>query len=645
MSASIVANVSAMGRGHLLWAFLVPAALCAAWTIYAGKDVNWDLLNYHYYAPFQLLEGRLQQDFFAASAQSYLNPIGYLPFYVMVSSGWHSVAVSLALALAHSVNLGLLYLIALRLFAHLPLRERVVLAALGAALGAATGVYWATVGSSFLDPLLAAAMLAGLLLLLDEHRRALRRATLAGALFGAVAALKYSHVIFALAALPLALSMPGLAGAARLRAGAAFAAGAAAALAVLAGPWLVLLAREFGNPVYPMLNAWFPSPDAPSIALASVRFSVDSLTDALAFVFQLSGFERRYSEILAPDVRFAALAIAVAALPAARMLGARGAALGPADARVLGFFAPAMALWLATSANGRYGMIVLLLAGVCLARIVERLLAARAGRISVAVLLAVQVVTTAIASPPRWFIAEAWSGSWLPYAVPARALREPFLYLTLEALPMAAVAPLVHPDSAFVNLRGLHSLPPDSPRLTALLERHRGRVRALGRALALKDGRPSADQLQAYDATLARIGYRVAADDCFVIAWQPDGDDALSRAANRLTGRLPAHEPLSAVACALSPASPDPARIALERRMSLVFDRIERSCAGLFRGLTSVTEPLGPGWSRFYSGLDARIETRGDMVVLNRFRTLTEVRLGRLADWEAGRLPAGACAP
>src|SRR5204863_4472418 len=78
--------------------FGLPAMLCAAWAVHAGKDVNWDQLNYHYYLPFELVAGRLTQDFFAASAQSYLNPVGYLPFYLMVAAGWHSVLVSSVLA-------------------------------------------------------------------------------------------------------------------------------------------------------------------------------------------------------------------------------------------------------------------------------------------------------------------------------------------------------------------------------------------------------------------------------------------------------------------------------------------------------------------------------------------------------------------
>ena len=196
-----------MGRWLRVLVFTVPAAVCAVWTVFAGKDVNWDLLNYHYYLPFELLAGRLEQDFFAASAQSYLNPVGYLPFYLMVSSGWHSVLVSIALAVVHGLSISLLFLLSWRLFEHLPRNERATFALLATGLGCATAVYWETIGTSFLDPLLVPPMLAGLLLLLGDDRHALRRAVFAGALFGLAAALKYSNAVFALAALPLAAAM------------------------------------------------------------------------------------------------------------------------------------------------------------------------------------------------------------------------------------------------------------------------------------------------------------------------------------------------------------------------------------------------------------------------------------------------------
>ena len=635
-----------MGRAALLTVFCLPAAVCAAWTVYAGKDVNWDLLNYHYYLPFELLAGRLGQDFFAASAQSYLNPIGYVPFYLMVSSGWHSVAVSIVLAVAHSLSIGLLYLLAWRLFARLRGRDRAILSILATALGASTAVYWETVGSSFLDPLLVPPMLAGLLLLVDESPRAARRALAAGALFGAAAALKYSNAIYVLAALPLALAMPGLSGVARLRACLAYLAGGAVALATMAGPWLALLMREFGNPVFPLMNGWFQSPYAPAVNMVSERFTPAEFTAVLSFPFRMIGLDRGlYSENFAPDIRFAALLAAAVALPvvAARRNAPPQSALRGDDWRVLAFFAASLVLWLASSANARYGLIVLLIAGVALARIAERLLPAGIARTALAVLLVVQLGTSVIASPPRWFIAEPWSLRWLPYDVPDRALREPALYVTVEVLPMAVIAPFVHPASSFVNFRGQHSIPSDSPKLAALLARHRDRVRTLGRGLELVDGKPREEQLRAYDATLLRIGYRVDAEDCFTIPWQRDDADPLSRAANWLAGSQLPHEPLSVVSCALRTASRKPADDEMERHVSALFDRMEKACPGLFRGQTAVTEPLGSGWSRNYPGLDARLEASAERVILHRYRAGIYFDLGRLGDWE--REGAGAPAP
>jgi hypothetical protein len=636
-----------MPKTALLLAFGVPAMVCTAWTIFAGKDVNWDLLNYHYYIPFELLAGRLQQDFFAASAQSYLNPVGYLPFYIMVSSGWHSVLASVALALLHGLSLSLLFLLAWRLFAHLASRERVVFSCLATALGAATAVFWPTVGSSFLDPLLVPPMLAGLLLLLHAERAALRRATAAGVLFGAVAALKYSNVIFGLAAFPLVLALPGLSHSFRLRACLGYLAGGALGLALFAGPWFALMISEFRNPVFPLMNGWFQSPHAAAVNMISERFTPAGLAEAFSVPARMVALDRHlYSEIFAPDIRIATLVVAVLALPVVVFAGRvrRDNALRGTDWRVLAFLAGAWVLWIGSSANARYGMAVLLLAGVALARLAERMLPARAARISLALLLAVQIGTLVLASPPRWFVAEPWSQRWLPYDPPERASREPALYLSVEVLPMAVVAPFVHPASSFVNFRGQHSIPSDSPRLAALLERHRGRVRALGRRLELAQGRPAAGEVKAYDDQLRRIGYRVNADDCFTVPWRPDDQDALSKAANWLARTPPSPEPLSVVSCALLPVSRDPADVASERQVSALFDRIERHCPTLFRGQTAVTEPFGSGWSRSYGGLDARLEMYGGRVVLHRYRTATLVDLGRLSDWQRDHvLPPGVC--
>jgi len=627
-----------VSRSVLAAVFFIPAGACAVWTIFAGKDLNWDLLNYHFYLPYELVHGRLTQDYFAASAQSYLNPVGYLPFYAMVAAGWHSVLVSIVLAALHSANIALLYLIAGRQFAHLPRAERIGMACLATVLGVATAVFWTMVGTSFLDPLLTPLVLAGLLLLLGRSPHPVRVAAVAGVCFGAATALKYSNAVYAIAAVPLVFVMPGASLGARLRGVLGYAAGAGAAVALLAGPWFVQLLRVFGNPVFPLLNAWFRSPDAPAVSAFSVRFAPEGLGEALTLPVRMAGLSRSlYAEIFAPDIRPAALLLVLVLLVLAAFLRGRAVpkALDATDARLLGFLGLAFALWLMTSANARYGLALLLLVGIVLARAVERLLPLRAARVVLALVLAVQLAMSVEASPARWFIAEPWSRHWLPYVAPERAEREPALYLSLETLPMAVVAPFLNPGSSFVNFRGQQSIAPEAPRLLALLERHRGHVRVLGRALELNEGKPDSGEVRAYDGTLVRIGYRVDTSDSFTIAWQPDDSDRVSRAANAITRARPSGETLSVVSCALVPAVRDPVIAGKERRASIVFDRIEKACPRLFRGQTAVTEPLGGGWSRHYVGLDARLEALPEQVVLNRYRAGQLVELGRLADWEA----------
>ena len=74
--------------------------------------------------------------------------------------------------------------------------------------------------------------------------------------------------------------------------------------------------------------------------------------------------------------------------------------------------------------------------------------------------------------------------------------------------------------------------------------------------------------------------------------------------------------------------------------MSALFDRMERSCRGIFRGQTSVTEKLGTEWSRSYAGLEARLETNQGAFVLVPYFKLRHHYLGTIAEWETGVPPA-----
>jgi hypothetical protein len=150
-------------------------------------------------------------------------------------------------------------------------------------------------------------------------------------------------------------------------------------------------------------------------------------------------------------------------------------------------------------------------------------------------------------------------------------------------------------------------------------------------------GRPTAEIVKAYDSTLIRFGYRMDPDECYAIPWRPDDGDALSRFANGLMGRRTEHEAvLSLASCALRPAQRDPTHLLAERKISAIFDRIERACSAILRGHRASTEALGEEWMRNYPGLDARLQTHGDRIILERYLALSYLDFGPLTGWQRG---------
>src|ERR1700736_2041522 len=68
---------------HILLLILL-LVLSGLYGVYLGADRSWDLLNYHYYIPYAFLHARLGFDIQPAPAQTYLNPLLDLPFYVLI---------------------------------------------------------------------------------------------------------------------------------------------------------------------------------------------------------------------------------------------------------------------------------------------------------------------------------------------------------------------------------------------------------------------------------------------------------------------------------------------------------------------------------------------------------------------------------
>jgi hypothetical protein len=200
MSNTVSDSSSPLWRTHA--AFLAASSFaCLVWSWYAGRDLNWDQLNYHFYSAYHFLEDRLERDFMGASIQGYLNPLGYVPFYLMVRANWPSLLIGSVLALAHSTCLWLIYGIS-RVLIPAQTPFRIAMIAASVALAFLAPIYLIEVGSSFIDVTTTIPILAGVLLLLicDRSTQAGLLVLLAGLLMGAASGLKLTNAIFAVAA-------------------------------------------------------------------------------------------------------------------------------------------------------------------------------------------------------------------------------------------------------------------------------------------------------------------------------------------------------------------------------------------------------------------------------------------------------------
>ena len=190
------ANLASFAAGGF---FLLASTV---WCLVAGKDLNFDFINYHLYGPHLLLEGRFDRDYFGGGLAGYLNPLVHIPLYMMVRAGWHSLAIAGVLTLVHSFNLLLAWKICDRLLPASQLSRRWYLFC-SVLLAFLSPIFLAELGSSFAEALTSIPVLAGLLLLLDEYSKDDwdgRRFAAAGLLLGLAAGLKLANGLFVVGA-------------------------------------------------------------------------------------------------------------------------------------------------------------------------------------------------------------------------------------------------------------------------------------------------------------------------------------------------------------------------------------------------------------------------------------------------------------
>jgi hypothetical protein len=262
------------------YAFLGLAILFwAGFVIVLGKDTSWDFRNYHWYAPYSLLNHRMGIDVAVAHQASYYNPYLDIPFYWLATHtrAWIALGVLGGVQGAGVVPLYLMGRSALRVLAS-P-RDIKLMAGALALLGQVGALTMTEFGTTYYDNVMSVFILVGLAIIVC-NRETLRAGPLgkvagitfiAGLITGMAMGLKLPEMPFCVgfAAALVALGGSGKHMAVRLAAGGI--AGVIGA-AIFSAPWMLHMYQLTGNPLFPYFNDYWKSPLALPVPYRDLRF-------------------------------------------------------------------------------------------------------------------------------------------------------------------------------------------------------------------------------------------------------------------------------------------------------------------------------------------------------------------------------------
>jgi hypothetical protein len=575
-----------------------------------GKDLNWDSLSYHAYAGFNAVEHRLGVDYFAASTQGYLNPYAHVPFYLMLKQGLAPQAIVALLALFHLLNLLIVFEMAVLLnkradgaIAWLPVACAVTFAILNP-------VFLLELGNTFNEITTSVPVLAGWYLLMrDFALQRPGRMVLAGVLIGAAVSLKMTNLLFSVTALPLLLLAPTAPGT-RARAVLCFALGGLLGVLLAGAWWGWQLWELFGNPVFPLLNQYFHSPEFTDGALKHYRFLSDSGLDTLLKPFLLSLPMRGvHLETVAVDLRFAAIVLLLG------LFGVKAAFGGVAGGKWLRadpfpFFQGrrlcvalgaalllAWTVWVTTSGNSRYFLPMSSVAAVVLASLLFRFSAKlRFLAYAAGPLLLLQAGVTVATSEHRW-TPTAYGKQWFEVAIPAPLQQQPTLFLNLNTMPASFLLPFLPRASSMISVTGMYVLE-ENARLRALFTQYQGNVRVMRRYGGDKaDDKPDAKQ---FNYALVKFGMEVDMTDCQTMKMTYRGVDGQPDTVKNY------------IACKAKPlqwsAAQRAAYLESKRRSDAVFAGLEKLCPQLFQPHGLASEGDGRQFWRNYFNTDTVLQ-------------------------------------
>lgn len=453
-------------RRPLAWQLITLLVVIVGTSVAQGKDLNWDQTNYHIYIAHAWLNARLEQDFFAASIQSYLLPIAHLPFYWVATSDWHTALGTAILASIHACNVLIVHAVTWQLLGKH--EHRSLIATSLSLMNAFAPIMVAETGSSLSELIASIPMTAGFACLVYATTQTkLSPLKLLGAygLIGCGAALKLPFVVFAAPAIFFA---PGASNDRPFRATFIALLGVSTG-ALLVGGWHHWQIWEiFSNPFFPFFNKWWGSPYFATENLANDRYLRINPTEWLTLPAEMLA-PRNHITAETTNVDFRPIIALIASMIALPNLikikknsNANSAPNNNLMLSMIAFYWASHILWCMTSGNARYAIPLHLMTPflvatcLCQAPFRETL---KTSAIIVAV--AASIITTASTWSEIHWNRAPHTPRWYEHEVPKKAINPNAIYLSVGYFDRSSHSYLIRylpEDSTYITINGYANL-------------------------------------------------------------------------------------------------------------------------------------------------------------------------------------------
>lgn len=273
--------------------------------VYFGKELSWDLANYHFYNPYAFIHHREIIDYWPHSfIHQYLNPLlDFLSYFLILFLS--PMMAEFVLGAIHGINFFLLFLI---IQTFLPSKQLMMVF-----LIALLGFYGPTslpgIGSFSNDELVSLFVLAFvyfhlrfLHLYVSIHILQKSWISLSGLLLGLGLGLKLTIAPFVLSAV-FALLLLSIPIRKKLICAGFLSLAITIGFLITAGYWLLIQWQQHHNPFFPFLNQIFHSPDFAISNFRDTRFMPKSILEAIFYPFYFS-FDGRIGDLPFRDFRF-----------------------------------------------------------------------------------------------------------------------------------------------------------------------------------------------------------------------------------------------------------------------------------------------------------------------------------------------------